>query len=140
MISIQLPDGSKREFPGPVTVAEVAASIGAGLAKAALAGRVGRGESARLVDTSYRIEADESLAIVTDKDADGLDVIRAVVSAACELLRPGGRVYIEHEDDQGFSAIDSGVPGLLEATGSFTAVEDIRDQGGRPRVAVATFG
>ena len=60
MISIQLPDGSKREFPGPVTVAEVAASIGAGLAKAALAGRVGRGESARLVDTSYCIEADES--------------------------------------------------------------------------------
>ncbi|WP_306566192.1 TGS domain-containing protein, partial [Aquabacterium sp.] len=54
MISIQLPDGSKREFPGPVTVAEVAASIGAGLAKAALAGRVGRGEAARLVDTSYR--------------------------------------------------------------------------------------
>ena len=61
MISIQLPDGSKREFPGPVTVAEVAASIGAGLAKAALAGRVGQGESARLVDTSFRMEADTSL-------------------------------------------------------------------------------
>src|SRR6218665_1474357 len=76
MISIQLPDGSKREFPQPVTVAEVAASIGAGLAKAALAGRVGRGHAARLVDTSYRIDADTQLAIVTEKDADGLDVIR----------------------------------------------------------------
>ena len=76
MIAIQLPDGSKREFPGPVTVAEVAASIGAGLAKAALAGRVGQGESARLVDTSFLMEADTQLAIVTEKDADGLDVIR----------------------------------------------------------------
>ncbi|WP_286741862.1 TGS domain-containing protein, partial [Aquabacterium sp. UBA2148] len=52
MISIQLPDGSKREFPQPVTVAEVAASIGTGLAKAALAGRVGQGDAARLGDTS----------------------------------------------------------------------------------------
>ncbi|MHB7984920.1 TGS domain-containing protein, partial [Lacticaseibacillus paracasei] len=76
MISIQLPDGSKREFPGPVTIAEVAASIGAGLAKAALAGRVGQGDAARLVDTSYRIEADTQLAIITEKDADGLDIIR----------------------------------------------------------------
>ena len=76
MVSIQLPDGSRREFPGPVTVAEVAASIGAGLAKAALAGRVGQGESARLVDTSHRIEADASLAIVTEKDADGLEIVR----------------------------------------------------------------
>ena len=72
MISIQLPDGSKREFSQPVTVADVAASIGAGLAKAALAGRV----DGRLVDTSHRIEADATLAIVTDKDADGLDLIR----------------------------------------------------------------
>ena len=79
-------------------------------------------------------------AVAIDGGDDGLDVIRAVVSAACELLRPGGRLYIEHEDGQGFDAIDSGVPGLLEATGSFTAVEDIRDQRGRPRVAVATFG
>ena len=53
MISIQLPDGSKREFAQAVTVAEVAASIGAGLAKAALAGRVGAGDNARLVDTSF---------------------------------------------------------------------------------------
>ena len=66
---ITLPDGSQREFPQPVTVAEVAASIGAGLAKAALAGRVGD----KLVDTSYCIEQDAQLSIVTDKDADGLE-------------------------------------------------------------------
>ncbi|MET0519118.1 MAG: TGS domain-containing protein, partial [Burkholderiaceae bacterium] len=72
MISIQLPDGSKREFPQPVTVFDVAASIGAGLAKAALAGRV----DGKVVDTSFLIEADAQLAIITDKDADGLEVIR----------------------------------------------------------------
>ena len=76
MIAIQLPDGSKREYPGPVTVAEVAASIGTGLAKAALAGRVGAGELAKVVDTSYLIEQDSPLAIITDKDPAGLDVIR----------------------------------------------------------------
>ena len=76
MIAIQLPDGSKREYPGPVTVAEVAASIGTGLAKAALAGRIGQGADARVVDTSFVVEADTPLAIVTDKDAAGLDVIR----------------------------------------------------------------
>ncbi len=68
MISIQLPDGSRRQFPGPVTVAEVAASIGSGLAKAALGGKV----DGKLVDTSHLIEGDAQLAIVTDKDADGL--------------------------------------------------------------------
>ena len=76
MVSIQLPDGSKREYPGPVTVAEVAASIGAGLAKAAIAGRLGQGDAAKVVDTSHRIEHDAALAIVTEKDADGLEVIR----------------------------------------------------------------
>ena len=76
MISIQLPDGSQRQFPGPVTVADVAASIGAGLAKAAIAGRIGRGDEAKVVDTSFRIEQDTALAIVTDKDPDGLEVIR----------------------------------------------------------------
>ena len=55
MISIRLPDGSQRQFPGPVTVGEVAGSIGPGLAKAALGGRVGEGQGARLVDTSYRL-------------------------------------------------------------------------------------
>ena len=72
MISVRLPDGSKREFDSAVTVAQVAASIGAGLAKAALAGKV----NGKLVDTSHLIEADVDLSIITDKDANGLDVIR----------------------------------------------------------------
>ena len=61
MISIQLPDGSRREFPGPVTVEEVAASIGPGLAKAALGGRIGSAAQSKLVDTNYRIDHDERL-------------------------------------------------------------------------------
>ena len=69
---ITLPDGSQRAFDRPVTVAEVAQSIGSGLAKAALAGKI----DDRLVDTTHRIEADASLAIITDKDAEGLDIIR----------------------------------------------------------------
>ena len=64
MVSIQLPDGSRREFPGPVTVEEVAASIGPGLAKAALGGRIGSGAQSKVVDTSHRIDHDERLAIV----------------------------------------------------------------------------
>ncbi len=76
MITIALPDGSRREFAEPPTVADVAASIGPGLAKAALAGRIGTGAEARIVDLSHRIEADTPLSIVTDKDADGLEVIR----------------------------------------------------------------
>ena len=62
MIAITLPDGSRREFPGPVTVAEVAQSIGAGLAKAALAGRV----DGQMVDTSYTIDRDAKLAIMEE--------------------------------------------------------------------------
>ena len=72
MVQITLPDGSQREFPGPVTVAEVAMSIGAGLAKAALAGKV----DGNVVDTSFTIERNAQLAIITGKDADGLEVIR----------------------------------------------------------------
>ncbi|MEY4765118.1 MAG: hypothetical protein RI907_1791 [Pseudomonadota bacterium] len=106
MISIQLPDGSKREFPGPVTVADVAASIGAGLAKAALAGRVGQGESARLVDTSFLMEADTQLAIITEKDADGLDVIRHstahLLAYAVKELFPDAQVTIGPTIDDGF--------------------------------------
>ncbi|TDP82135.1 threonyl-tRNA synthetase [Aquabacterium commune] len=106
MISIQLPDGSKREFPGPVTVAEVAASIGTGLAKAALAGRVGQGDAARLVDTAYRIEADAQLAIVTEKDADGLDVIRHstahLLAYAVKELFPEAQVTIGPTIEDGF--------------------------------------
>ncbi|HMX09663.1 MAG TPA: threonine--tRNA ligase, partial [Burkholderiaceae bacterium] len=106
MISIQLPDGSRREFDGPVTVAEVAASIGAGLAKAALAGRVGSGAEARLVDISHRIEADTQLAIVTAKDADGLDIIRHstahLLAYAVKSLFPDAQVTIGPTIEHGF--------------------------------------
>ncbi|HVL08830.1 MAG TPA: threonine--tRNA ligase, partial [Burkholderiaceae bacterium] len=102
MIAITLPDGSRREFPGPVTVAEVAQSIGAGLAKAALAGRV----DGQLVDTSYRIEQDADLAIITDKDADGVDVIRHstahLLAYAVKELYPDAQVTIGPVIDNGF--------------------------------------
>ena len=106
MISVQLPDGSKRQFDGPVTVAEVAASIGTGLAKAALAGRVGQGADAKVVDTSYRIERDMPLAIVTDKDADGLEVIRHstahLLAYAVKELFPEAQVTIGPVIENGF--------------------------------------
>ena len=106
MISIQLPDGSQREFPAPVTVAEVAASIGPGLAKAAIAGRVGRGADARLVDTNHRIEADTALAIVTEKDAEGLDLIRHstahLLAYAVKALYPEAQVTIGPVIENGF--------------------------------------
>ncbi len=102
MISIQLPDGSKREFPQAVTVADVAASIGAGLAKAALAGKV----DGKLVDTSYLIEADAQLAIVTDKDADGIEVIRHstahLLAYAVKELFPDAQVTIGPVIENGF--------------------------------------
>jgi threonyl-tRNA synthetase len=69
---ISLPDGSQRHFDHPLTVGEIAASIGPGLAKAALAGRV----DGRLVDTAFLVDRDASVTIVTDRDADGLEVIR----------------------------------------------------------------
>ena len=106
MISIQLPDGSKREYPGPVTVAEVAASIGTGLAKAALGGRLGQGNTVHLVDTSYLIEADTPLAIVTEKDADGLDMIRHstahLLAYAVKELFPEAQVTIGPVIENGF--------------------------------------
>ncbi|WP_420993778.1 threonine--tRNA ligase [Cupriavidus sp. 30B13] len=102
MIAITLPDGSRREFPGPVTVAEVAQSIGAGLAKAALAGKV----DGRMVDTSYLIEQDAGLAIVTDKDADGVDVIRHstahLLAYAVKELFPDAQVTIGPVIENGF--------------------------------------
>ena len=102
MIQITLPDGSRREFQGPVTVAEVAASIGAGLAKAALAGKV----DGKLVDTSHRIEADAALAIVTDKDADGLEIIRHstahLLAYAVKELFPDAQVTIGPVIENGF--------------------------------------
>ena len=102
MIAITLPDGSRREFPGPVTVAEVAQSIGAGLTKAALAGRI----DGQLVDTSFRIEQNVDLAIVTDKDTDGLDVIRHstahLLAYAVKELYPEAQVTIGPVIENGF--------------------------------------
>ncbi|MBU3693548.1 MAG: threonine--tRNA ligase [Rhodocyclaceae bacterium] len=102
MPSITLPDGSQRAFDHPVTVAEVAASIGAGLAKAALAGRV----DGQLVDTSHRIERDASLAIVTVKDADALELVRHdaahIMAQAVQELYPGTQVTIGPAIEDGF--------------------------------------
>jgi threonyl-tRNA synthetase len=102
MVQITLPDGSQREFPGPVTVAEVAASIGAGLAKAALGGKV----DGQLVDTSHRIDAHAKLAIVTAKDAEGLELIRHstahLLAYAVKELFPEAQVTIGPVIDNGF--------------------------------------
>ena len=102
MIHITLPDGSQREFAGPVTVAEVAASIGSGLAKAALAGKMGD----KIVDTSHRIEADSNLAIVTAKDPAGLEVIRHstahLLAYAVKELFPDAQVTIGPVIENGF--------------------------------------
>lgn len=102
MPDIKLPDGSIRSFPGPVTVAEVAASIGTGLAKAALAGRV----DGKLVDTSFSIAQDAALAIITDKDAEGLEVIRHstahLLAYAVKELFPDAQVTIGPVIENGF--------------------------------------
>ncbi len=102
MINITLPDGSRRPFEHPVTVAEVAASIGAGLAKAALGGKV----DGRLVDTSFLIEQDAALEIVTDKHPDALDVLRHstahLLAQAVQRLHPGAQVTIGPVVDNGF--------------------------------------
>ena len=102
MPDIRLPDGSIRSFDQPVTVAEVAASIGAGLARVALAGRV----DGKLVDTSYRIGANADLAIVTDRDPDGLEIIRHstahLLAYAVKELFPEAQVTIGPSIDNGF--------------------------------------
>jgi threonyl-tRNA synthetase len=102
MPNITLPDGSVRSFDHAVTVAEVAASIGAGLAKAALAGRVGD----RLVDLSHRLETDADLAIVTDKTPEGLEIIRHstahLLAHAVKELFPDAQVTIGPVIENGF--------------------------------------
>ena len=102
MIQITLPDGSQRSFEQSVTVADVAASIGSGLAKAALGGKV----DGKLVDTSYLIEQDAALAIVTAKDADGLELIRHstahLLAYAVKELFPDAQVTIGPVIDNGF--------------------------------------
>ena len=102
MINITLPDGSQRSFEAPVTVQQVAASIGTGLAKAALAGRV----DGRLVDTSHLIEQDSRLAIVTDNDPEGIEVIRHstahLLAYAVKELFPDAQVTIGPVIENGF--------------------------------------
>lgn len=102
MIQITLPDGSQREYPGPVTVAEVAASIGAGLAKAALAGKV----DGKVVDTTYTIKDSARVSIITAKDAEGLDVIRHstahLLAYAVKELFPDAQVTIGPVIENGF--------------------------------------
>ncbi|MEY4729255.1 MAG: hypothetical protein RL020_413 [Pseudomonadota bacterium] len=102
MPNIKLPDGSVRSFDKPVSVAEVAANIGAGLAKAALAGKV----NGKLVDTSFVMDADSDLAIITDKDADGLEVIRHstahLLAYAVKELFPDAQVTIGPVIENGF--------------------------------------
>ncbi|HLX79163.1 MAG TPA: threonine--tRNA ligase [Burkholderiales bacterium] len=102
MIKIKLPDGAVKDFPGPVTVAEVAQSIGAGLARAALAGKV----NGRLVDTSYRIESDAELAIVTEKNPEGVGVLRHstahLLAHAVKELFPEAQVTIGPVIENGF--------------------------------------
>jgi threonyl-tRNA synthetase len=102
MPDIRLPDGAMKHFDGPVTVAQLAASIGPGLAKAALAGRV----DGKLVDTSYRIDRDAAVAIVTDRDADGLEVLRHstahLLAYAVKELFPDAQVTIGPVIEDGF--------------------------------------
>lgn len=102
MIQITLPDGSQRGFEQPVSIHELALSIGPGLAKAALAGKV----DGKLVDTSYRIEADASVEIVTEKHPDALDVLRHstahLLAQAVQRLHPGAQVTIGPVIDNGF--------------------------------------
>jgi len=100
--TIRLPDGSQRSFPHPVTVAEVAEAIGPGLARAALAGKV----NGRLVDTSHRIEADADLAIVTERDREGLEILRHstahLLAHAVKELFPDAQVTIGPVIENGF--------------------------------------
>jgi threonyl-tRNA synthetase len=102
MPAIRLPDGAVRQYDAPVTVAEVAASIGPGLAKAALAGKV----DGRLVDTTYRIDRDAAVAIVTDRDPEGLEVIRHstahLLAYAVKELFPEAQVTIGPVIEDGF--------------------------------------
>src|SRR6266705_4974982 len=99
---VTLPDGSQRRFDHPVTVDDVAADIGAGLRKAALAGRV----NGKLVDTSYLISSDAELAIVTEKDPAGIEVIRHstahLLAQAVKQLFPDAQVTIGPVIEDGF--------------------------------------
>src|SRR3984885_4712879 len=143
---ITLPDGSQRHFDHPVTVDEVAGSIGPGLRKAALAGRV----NGKLVDTSYPINEDAQLAIVTDKDPDGLSVIRHstahLLAQAVKQLFPEAQVTIGPVIEDGFyydfaykrpfttedlAAIEAKMQELAKADQKVTRRVLTRDEAGR---------
>ena len=102
MPDIRLPDGSIKKFDRPVTVAEIAQAIGPGLARAALAGKV----NGRLVDTSFRVESNADVAIVTDKDREGLDMLRHstahLLAHAVKELFPDAQVTIGPVIEDGF--------------------------------------
>ncbi len=102
MPNIRLPDGSTKSFPAPVTVAEIAAAIGPGLARAALAGKV----NGRLVDTSHRVESDAEVAIVTERDAEGVEILRHssahLLAHAVKELYPDAQVTIGPVIENGF--------------------------------------
>ncbi len=102
MPNIRLPDGSSKSFPGPVTVAEIAASIGPGLARAALAGKV----NGKLVDASHRIDADADVAIVTERDPEGVEILRHstahLLAHAVKELFPDAQVTIGPVIENGF--------------------------------------
>ena len=102
MPQITLPDGSRRQYPNPVSIHDIAADIGPGLAKAALAGTV----DGRLVDTSYEVDHDAAVSIVTDKDEAGLEVIRHsaahLLAQAVKELFPQAQVTIGPVIDNGF--------------------------------------
>jgi len=102
MPNIRLPDGSSKSFPGSVTVAEIASSIGPGLARAALAGKV----NGKLVDTSHRIDADADVAIVTERDPEGVEILRHstahLLAHAVKELFPDAQVTIGPVIENGF--------------------------------------
>ncbi|MDE2085166.1 MAG: threonine--tRNA ligase [Xanthomonadaceae bacterium] len=102
MLSITLPDGSQRQFDNPVTVGDVAAAIGAGLAKAALAGKV----DGKLVDTSFKIDHDASISIITEKSPEALDILRHstahLLAQATQRLFPDTQVTIGPVVENGF--------------------------------------
>src|SRR4029078_4562106 len=102
MLNVKLPDGSVRSFEQPVSVGDIAAAIGPGLAKAALAGRV----NGKLVDTTQVVDSDAEVSIVTDRDADGLAIIRHssahLLAHAVKELFPDAQVTIGPVGEDGF--------------------------------------
>ena len=115
MPTVTLPDGSHRDYSSPLTIAEVAADIGAGLAKAALAGKV----NGKLVDTSFLIDEDIELAIITERDEDGLEVIRHstahLLAQAVKQLFPKAQVTIGPVIEDGFYYDFAYEPGFSES-------------------------